>query len=363
MNDSLTLERELLSPPGDTIQETLDELGMSQAELAERIGRPKEKVNDIIRGREVISTATAHKLEKALGIPASFWLKRESEYRRQLYEIEQKEFLQTCIDWLKEFPVREMKKLGLLPNLKEKPVLADALLSFFGVASPKEWRKIYVQQEVSVAFRISLANTQNPQAISVWLRMAELRTKELKLTNYNSGKFKKRLSEVKELAFQHPRDFAQRVQAICADCGVAVVYIPKLPKAPISGATRWFRGKPLIMLSGRYKTNDHFWFTFFHEAGHILLHGKKDIFLENVGGTAEDQKKEEEANDFAMKWLLPEDQWKEILASLPLSDMDIETFAKKFRTPAGVIIGQLQRKKHINYNEGNHLRTKVELFE
>ncbi len=362
MNSLLKLERVLLSPPGDTIQETLDELGMSQAELAERIGRPKEKVNDIIRGREVISTATAHKLEKVLGIPASFWLNRESEYRRQLYEIEQKEFLQTCIDWLKRFPVREMKKLGLLPNLREKPVLADALLSFFGVASPKEWGRIYVEQEVSVAFRISLANTQNPEAISVWLRMAELAAKELKLKDYDKGKFKKCFHEVKELAFQHPKDFAERLQAICADCGVAVVYVPTLPKAPISGATRWFRGNPLIQLSGRYKTDDHFWFTFFHEAGHILLHGKKDIFLENVEGTEEDQQKEDEANDFAKKWLLPEDDLNEVLEAAPLTTDTILAFAEKFRTPAGVIIGQLQHKKYINYSDGNHLRTKVELF-
>lgn len=362
MNDLLTLERELLSPPGDTIQETLDELGMSQAELAERIGRPKEKVNDIIRGREVISTATAHKLEKALGVPASFWLSRESEYRRQLYEIEQKEFLQTCIDWLKEFPVREMKKLGLLPNLRDKPVLADALLSFFGVASPIEWNRIYVEQEVSVAFRISLANTQNPQAISVWLRMAELAAKKLKLKDYDKGKFKKSLHEVKELAFLHPEDFAERLQAVCADCGVAVVYVPKLPKAPISGATRWFRGNPLIQLSGRYKTNDHFWFTFFHEAGHILLHGKKDIFLENVEGTAGDQQKEDEANEFARQWLLPERELREILATPKLTEDDILHFAARFRTPAGVIVGQLQRHDIFPFSRGNNLRTTVELF-
>lgn len=362
MNDLLQLERELLSPPGDTIQESLEELGMSQAELAERIGRPKEKVNDIIKGREPISTPTAHKLEKVLGIPASFWLNRESEYRRQRYEVEQKEFLQNCIEWLQKFPVGEMKKLGVLPNQKEKPVLVDALLAFFGVATPKEWSRIYVEQEVSVAFRISLANTQNPEATSVWLRMAELAAKELTLKDYDKGRFKKSLAQVKDLAFEHPEDFAEQLQAICADCGVAVVYVPKLPKAPISGATRWFRKKPLIMMSGRYKTNDHFWFTFFHEAGHILLHRKKDIFLEDVEGTEENQQKEEEANDFAMNWLLPAEELNEILAVTPLTDEAIEAFAKKFRTPAGVIIGQLQHKGYLIYSVGNHWRTKVELF-
>lgn len=362
MNDLLQLERELLSPPGDTIQESLDEMGMSQAELAERIGRPKEKINDIIKGREPITTPTAHKLEKALGVSASFWLNRETEYRRQLYEIEQKEFLQTCVDWLKGFPVLAMKKLGWLPDVKEKPVLADRLLSFFSVASPREWATIYVKQEISVAFRISLVNTQNPEAISAWLRMGELTAKELKLQEYDKAKFRNCLAEIKELAYRQPAGFADKLQAICGGCGVAVVYVSTLPKAPISGATRWFRGRPLIQLSGMYKTNDHFWFTFFHEAGHILLHGKKDVFLEDVKGTEENQLKEEEANEFAMKCLLPEEELQQVLKTAPLTTEAILQYADKFRTPAGVIIGQLQHKGFINYTDGNHLRTRVDLF-
>ena len=91
MNTTFESHRALLSPPGDTLQETLDAIAMSQTELAERMGRPKEKVNDMIKGREPISTVMAFQLEKVLGVPASFWMNREEEYRRQLYEIEQQE--------------------------------------------------------------------------------------------------------------------------------------------------------------------------------------------------------------------------------------------------------------------------------
>lgn len=159
-----------------------------------------------------------------------------------------------------------------------------------------------------------------------------------------------------------PDDFTQQLQSICAKYGVAVVFTQNLPKAPISGATRWFHNKPIIQLSGRFRTNDHFWFTFFHEAAHIILHGKKDIFLENVEGTEIDQEKEEEANAFAAKILLTENELYDIIDAAPLDEEMIYEFANKFRTPAGVIIGRLQHLKLIPFHIGNGFRQKIDLF-
>lgn len=362
MATTLEIAKSLLSPPGDTIQEHLDFIGMSQAELAERMGRAKEKINDIIKGREPITIATAFQLEKVLGIAASFWLNREKAYRKELYELQQQEELEKEGEWLRSFPINEMKKLGLLPDTREKHVLVDSLLKFFCVASTDEWERIYVHEEVSVAFRVSLAHTQNPHAISAWLRQGEIQAKELELAKFDKKKFKEALSKIKELAFLMPDDFAQQLQNICGKCGVAVVFTQNLPKAPISGATRWFHNKPIIQLSGRFKTNDHFWFTFFHEAAHIILHGKKDIFLENVEGTKIDREKEEEANAFAAKILLNEHELQQIRNAAPLTDEMIDAFAEKFRTPAGVIIGRLQHLNFIPFHAGNGFRQKIDLF-
>lgn len=363
MRDKIEVLKAILSPPGDTIQETIDAIGMSQIELAERMGRPKEKVNDIIKGREPITTATAFQLEKVLGIPASFWMNREKEYRKSLFELEEQAELEKQKDWMEEFPVKEMKKFGWLPDTSEKYILVNALLSFFSVASTNEWERIYIKNEVSAAFRISLANTSNPYSIAAWLRMGELEAKKLHLVEYDKRKFKDVLPGIKELAFESPKDFPDKLQKICASCGVAVIYTPNLPKAPISGAARWFHNTPLIQLSGRYKTDDHFWFTFFHEAGHIIEHGKKDVFLEEVQGTVIDKGKEEEANKFATSWLLTDEQLEEIIANKPLSESKIVAFAKRFRTLPGIIIGRLQNKKLLSHSMGNHLRKQINLFE
>jgi len=362
MATTLEIAKSLLSPPGDTIQEHIDFIGMSQAELAERMGRPKEKINDVIKGREPISTTTAFQLEKVLGIPASFWLNREKTYRKELYELQQQEELEKEKDWLGSFPVNEMRKNGWLPDTREKHVLVDSLLKFFSVASTDEWERIYIAEEVSVAFRVSLAHTQSPHAISAWLRRGEIQAGDIKIAEFDKKKFRDALAEIKELAFLMPADVTQQLQNICAKCGVAVVFTQNLPKAPISGATRWYHNKPIIQLSGRFRTNDHFWFTFFHEAAHIILHGKKDIFLEDVEGTETDQAKEDEANAFAAKRLLAETELQQILDAEPLTEEIIYAFAQKFRTPAGVIIGRLQHLERIPFTFGNSFKQKIDLF-
>jgi HTH-type transcriptional regulator / antitoxin HigA len=362
MATKLEIAKSLLSPPGDTIQEHIDFIGMSQAELAERMGRPKEKINDIIKGREPITTATAFRLEKVLGISASFWLNREKTYRKELYELQQQEELEKEKDWLGAFPVNEMKKFGWLPDTREKHILVDSLLKFFCVASTDEWERIYIDEEVSVAFRVSLAHTQSPHAISAWLRKGEIQAKEIEISEFDKKKFKDALSEIKELAFLMPDDFTHQLQSICAQCGVAVVFTQNLPKAPISGATRWFHNKPIIQLSGRFRTNDHFWFTFFHEAAHIILHGKKDIFLENVIGTEIDQEKEEEANVYAAKVLIDDKDWKEIINRLPVMHLEIERLAKRLRVAPGIIVGRLQHEDLVSKAYGNELKSKIKLF-
>jgi HTH-type transcriptional regulator/antitoxin HigA len=363
MATTLEIAKSLLSPPGDTIQEHLDFIGMSQAELAERMGRPKEKVNDIIKGREPITTTTAFQLEKVLGIPASFWMNREKTYRKELFELDQQEAFEKKKDWLSAFPLTQMRKLGWLPNSTEKHVLVDSLLKFFRVASEDEWARIYVDEEVSVAFRVSLACTKSPHAISAWLRKGEIQAKEIDVTTFDKKRFREALSEIKELAFLMPDDFADQLQRICAKCGVALVFTPNLPQAPISGATRWLHNNPVIQLSGRFKTNDHFWFTFFHEAGHILLHGKKDIFLENVEGAEVNQEKEYEANSFAAKTLISDKHWREIVQNLPLTLLEIEQYAQEFRVAPGVIVGRLQHEELVSRAFGNSLKSSITLFQ
>ncbi|MDP2302206.1 MAG: ImmA/IrrE family metallo-endopeptidase [Ignavibacteria bacterium] len=364
MYSEYKLKKELLSPPGDTIQETIDTIGMNQYELAERLGKNIKNVNQIIKGKEPITTSTAIALEKVLGIPADFWIERDRQYQKEFAEIEFDEYLENCKDWIKHFPIANMVKLGWIPASKNPIELLKYLLNYFGIASPEQWSTLYISKATNVAFKISLAHTSEPEAISVWLRKGEIDAKKLQVKEFNKDLFKKNLEKIKELSFHHPADFKDQLQKLCSEAGVAIVYTPNIPKATISSATRWIFNTtvPLIQLSGRYKTNDHFWFTFFHEAGHILLHGKKDVFLEEVTGHKIDKEKEVEADRYASKFLIPDIQYQQLLQLKPYSESSVLDFANKQHIHPAIVVGRLQHDDIIPHNRFNDTKIHIDLF-
>jgi HTH-type transcriptional regulator / antitoxin HigA len=153
---------------------------------------------------------------------------------------------------------------------------------------------------------------------------------------------------------EQPADFFPRLQALCLEAGVKVVYTPCLPKAPIHGSTRWIHDTPLLQLSARYRQNDIFWFTFFHEVGHILLHGKKYVSLENISYDDLDRIKEQEADDFAVKYLFSKEQEQAVLeaSSSKVTLQAILAFAQKFQTHPGIIIGRFHHTKQLSFAVG-----------
>jgi Zn-dependent peptidase ImmA (M78 family) len=109
---------------------------------------------------------------------------------------------------------------------------------------------------------------------------------------------------------------------------------------------------PLIQLSSRYKRNDIFWFSFFHEIGHILLHGKKDVFLESVDYQPAEKEKEAEANAFAVKWTLSAQEEAIVMASDYTDEVTIVALAQQFGTHPAIIIGRLQHLRVIKHTDG-----------
>ncbi len=338
--------------PGSTLEEKLEEMGMGPKEFALRTGKPEKTITAILKGDSSITPDMAVQFENVTQIPAHFWINHQRNFDEYIAREKRLIVLEESREWVKLFPVKEMiakKWLPLTENIHEKTI---SMLTFFGFSNHSAWEDYYFNQQLKVAFRISLANTNEPYAISAWLRKGELQAGELKAPDYSEKKFKEALSEIKKVMANHPADFFTQLQNICLATGVKVVHTPSLPKAPICGSTRWINDTPLIQMTGRYNRNDSFWFTFFHEAGHILLHGKKDIFLEKVEYSDKDKIKEREADEFAVKWTLTEEEEKTISKAIPLDEQKIRKFASQFNTHPAIIIGRLQHKHLIPYSLG-----------
>lgn len=352
-----------VSHPGETLDEKLEEMKMGPKEFAVRTAKPEKTIIAIIKGESSITADMAVQFESVTKIPAHFWLNNQRAYDEYVARKRREEMIEQSTEWAKQFPILVMIKEGWLKassNIKER---TSALLSFFSISTPEAWEDYYCNQVLKVEFRISLANTKAPYAISAWLRKGELQAAEIEAPAYSEKRFKEILPEIKSVMATQPTDFFGQLQSLCLEAGVKVVFTPCLPKAPINGSTRWLNNNPLIQLTDRYKRNDVFWFTFFHEAGHILLHGKKEIFLESIDYSDKIAKKEAEADKFAVRWTFTEEQEKELLGVESLNLDEIRIFAEKVNTHPAIIVGRLQYKKLLPYNVGRELIVPIKIEE
>ncbi|MGB7443553.1 MAG: ImmA/IrrE family metallo-endopeptidase [Coleofasciculaceae cyanobacterium] len=351
-----------ISPPGETIADLIEEREWSQANLAKRLGYTTKHVSLLINGKAPITEDTALKLESVLGSSVSFWLSREAQYRAKLAQQEAEVDFQQWVPWLDELPVKELMEQGAIQkrrrDAKNKPAIVRELLRFFGVASPEEWQKYYVGMEA--AFRRTRTEQSDVGAISAWLRRGEIEAEGLNCPQYNKAKFKSAVKAIRQLTLLSREEFVPQMRQLCWDAGVVFFLVQGIPRAHTSGVARWLNPhKALIQLSLYGKTNDRFWFTFFHEAAHILLHGKKGIFLDELdGGEKLESQQETEADQWAKEFLIPHEYEPE-LPQLR-SKESVKAFASKLGIHPGIVVGRLQYEEVIPMSWMNDLKARFE---
>lgn len=351
---------DFVSPPGDTLRDILEERHISQADLALRMGRPKKTISEIVNGKAPITHETALQLELVLGVSAEFWNMRETHYREFLAREEQEAELAAYRGWARKFPLKQMVDLGFIPKVKEPDQQVRYILQFHGVSSPAQWEEVYAKYEV--AFRRSTVVQANPYALGAWLRAGQIQAESMRLDDYDERSFKDCLNAARSLTMESPEAFQSILMSSCAAAGVGIAFVPQLPKSTVSGATRWLSpDHALIQLSLRYKTNDHLWFTFFHEAAHVLLHGKRLIFLEagTFGHGSEKDDLEQEANAWAADLLIPRPAFEELSRWPRYTKEKILGLANELGIAPGIIVGRLQHEGLLPYSHLNDLKVKL----
>ena len=339
--------------PGEVLEEYLDSSGMTQVMLAKRLGLTKKTINHIIKGKAPITPDTSLGLERVFGRPAHFWNNLEQQYQEDCARLADLERLQENLDWLKNVPVNKMVEYGYIQKFKNKAEQLAEVLQFYGVASQRDWRNVW--ESYNVAYRQSQSFKPCDEAVSAWLRQGELEAQRIDCADFETKGFKEALLKIRAFTLESPSYFLPQLNELCATVGVAVVFVRELPQTGVSGATRWLNNKAVILLSLRYKTNDHLWFTFFHEAGHILKHGRKDTFLE---GNGMDGEKEEEANKFARDTLIPPEKYQQFTQSSRITLGDIKAFSQEIGIAPGIVVGRLQHDKLLDIKHGNKLKVR-----
>jgi HTH-type transcriptional regulator/antitoxin HigA len=349
-------------PPGESILDIAEERGWTQAELAQRLGYSEKHISQLINGKVPLTVDAAQRLERVLGSTMDFWLSLEANYQKHKARLEAAKRHSGWVPWLEELPLKELMALEAIPKQrlenKNKPGVVEACLRFFGVASPDEWRSHYGGMQM--AFRRSRAEQSDVGAISAWLRMGEQQAEKLDGPKYDKARFEKALSAIRSLTCEAPEVFEPKMRKLLHEAGVLLVLVPAIPRTHVSGVARWLSPtRPLIQLSLHGKTNDKFWFSFFHEAAHILLHAnskeeKKSIFLDDPNAAHPDDHREHEANLWSGNHLIP-DQNAHILSSLK-TRMAVTDFARQIGIHPGIVVGRLQHDRLIDPSWMNDLK-------
>jgi HTH-type transcriptional regulator/antitoxin HigA len=352
-SDLIAYRPDYAVPPGETLRDTLDALDMSQADLARRTGLSAKHINQIVQGVAALSPETALALEHVTGVPARLWNALEANYRQREARLKHATPSAEDLQWLNSLPIKALVERGALPGEVDAAGRLESVLAFFGVANRGAWESVWVSPDA--VFRRSKVFAIDPIATAAWLRLGEVEAARIRTAAFDRTGFRLALDEVRAMMHKHPAHSLVETQRVCSEAGVAFVVVPEIPGSRANGATRWLSStKALIELSLRHSWEDTFWFSFFHEAAHVLLHGKREGFVDDLDT---DDQLEREADAFAGGLLIPTRYDGELRTIVTLAE--VQAFARKIRVPPGIIVGRLQRDRRLGRDVGNRLRHRL----
>jgi HTH-type transcriptional regulator/antitoxin HigA len=351
-NSSEVTNRDWFSKPGDSIASLLKRKKISAAYLAEQLGGP-QTLRELLSGELAIDKRIARVLAEVCGGSAEFWLRRQENFERDLNRAADSIASTEADDWLKVAKVPGVTPKGRLSQRNRLNEIKRRLV-FYDISQPHQWRSRYGELLEKVKLRTSQRFESAPSAMAMWLRQGEIEAQLIETADWNPSALRRRLGEIKKLSLRkQPSAFLSDLRRICAEVGIALVVARAPDGCRASGASKLLSDhKAMILMSFRFRSNDHFWFTLFHELGHLLLHEREvwvDFDLDEL------DTKEQEANSFARDLIIPPPRRSEF-ARLPKKRDDIMRFAISLDVAPGLIVGQMQHRGMLDQGAFSYLK-------
>lgn len=353
---ALTSEQEFIpdwfSKPGDSLRSLMLRRGLAAHDVAEHLDDGMSTLRSFLDGTGAIDKLHAEVLAKYVGGTPTFWLKRQANYEVALERAVDRADATEGDDWLL-LPVPGNKPRGKLTDAQRRSEVKRRL-TFFSVGTMKAWEQRYGRICTDTLYRKSSAFSSNDASILMWLRSGELGADLVSTRPWNVGNLQDRLCDIRKLSkVKHPELFLPKLRSLCAEAGVAIV-TKRAPKGcPASGASRMVAAdKAMILLSFRGLSDDKFWFTVFHEIGHLVLHGARTFVDADMDGIDE---VEREANEFASHCIVPKEKFEEFAKLVPTEE-NVVRFSVRAGVAPGLTVGQMQHQKSIRQDQLNFLK-------
>lgn len=342
------------SKPGDSLRALMQRRGVRAQEVADRLPGGMAALRGLLDGSRPIRSAEAGQLADTLGGTTAFWLKRQSNYDGALERAVDRAFTTEADDWLL-IPIPGPRPRGRMTEDTRRAEVRRRL-AFFNVGTIAAWETRYGRIRSETLFRTSHAFTSDDGAVLMWLREGELEADMVSTRPLHVDNLLDRMEAIRKLSLvRRPELFLPKLKSLCAEAGVAVV----LQRAPqgcrASGASRMVASdKAMIMLSFRGLSDDRFWFTVFHELGHVVLHRAQTFVDTDIDAEAQDET-EREANEFASRCIIPERREDEFERLHATKDAVVR-FSVSAGVAPGLTVGQMQHRRMIRPDQMNYLK-------
>lgn len=347
------MNNSFLVPTGNIIKEYLEEYGITQKDLAERINSSEKHISNVLKGNSRLTEEFALKLEKVLvGVPASYWLNYEAKYREQLAREEEVVYVNKwdLEEISRRFKFKEVFK-GIDMSLAEQ---ALEMLKILKISDFSNFEDVY--GKIAVDF---MEDGGEKEVIAIWLNMCEseieIQNEEIDSIKYKESEVKENLGKFKLLSNNSKTDSSiNSCRRLCNKLGIYLVFCETITNCKVRGALTTYKSHPAIYISGRFKSHSNTWFAFIHEIGHLLLHYNKNEVI--VSYEDEENDKEQEANQFARDFFINPIQYETFSKKEKFTAENIKQFAKEQKILTEFVVARLQYDKKIGYEQFKYLR-------
>lgn len=355
MSNYIEFNDKIAFHPGYYIKEIIENIGLTQEDFAKRLDTTPKNLSLLIRGEQNLSIDIAMKLSRMMDTSVIYWLNLQKAYDALLAETKSEEIMEEERILFKNIDYKYFRDFYEMPNLdRKKDEQIKMVRRFLKVASLTVFR----QNNVAVSYRSASSNMSEINTIkaNMMVQIATNIALDRKSSCYDKKAFEHAVDYALNLTEQH-KSFLPLITKAFENAGVILVVIPNMPGSKINGAAKKIGNNIMIMVNDRGLYADNFWFTLFHEIGHVMK-GDFGISLEKEKGEAET-----EANEFASKMLIPEKPYQDFIRKKRFTVNSVRSFAKEINRDPGIIIGRLLHDELIEHNnyELNSMRKKYKV--
>lgn len=325
---------------GKYLKDYLEFHNISQSEFALRMGITQKHMNELLNGKTSITLEMAANIERLTGINSSFIINVENSKKIKENIIEQFGDIKKVEKILKEeFFFNELKKNNWI-NFKDITDYLQVCIDVLDFLKIKDF-SILEKLETQVLFKKTGSNFNK---LALWISHCDEMVKSQNVSEYNSYNLLFLIKDLNEYAYNNKIE-VEEIREILNKYGIYFTVQKALSGTKVRGCFKVKGRKPAIYITDNYAGKDSFFFELYHELGHCKSdynEAKSKVIIDG------NEEKEKKADEFALKMMINDDIWKQII-NANLDESEIRKISKKNKIPMSFIVGRLAKNNIISY--------------